>query len=157
MIVLGIDPGISGAFAFFNSGKGELLVVDMPVTIVERNGRTKSEVSPHLVYQIVAGHDINFSVVEKVGAMPGQAASGMFQFGRSVGMIEGVLASLSRPVNYVLPQVWRKAANVRGGKDASRARAMELFPAYSNLFARKKDDGRAEAALIAYYGAAELG
>jgi crossover junction endodeoxyribonuclease RuvC len=68
-------------------------------------------------------------------------------------MIEGVLAALEIPTNYVTPQSWQKAVGARGGKDASRARAAELFPAYAANFTRKKDDGRADAALIAWYGA----
>lgn len=155
MIILGIDPGVSGAFAFFDINNGNLTVVDMPFGIVERNGKTKKEVSPHLLYDIIASREIAFSVIERVGAQPGQAASSMFQFGRSVGMIEGALAALRRPVHYVAPPVWRRVAGVRGGKDGSRARAMEVFPAFAPLFGRKKDDGRAEAALIAYYGALE--
>ena len=85
--------------------------------------------------------------------MPGQGVSSMFQFGRGVGMYEGVLAALQVPITYVTPQAWQKAVSAREGKDAGRARAAELFPAYAQMFARKKDDGRADAALMAYWGA----
>ena len=77
----------------------------------------------------------------------------MFAFGRSRGMVEGVLGGLNIPMSYVTPQAWRKAMQVREGKDGSRLRAMELFPAYADEFRLKKWDGRAEAALIAYCGA----
>jgi crossover junction endodeoxyribonuclease RuvC len=75
----------------------------------------------------------------------------MFNFGRSAGIIEGVVAALQRPYTYVTPAVWTKAVGRAAGKDASRMRAMELLPAKADLFKRAKDDGRADAALIAYW------
>lgn len=153
-MIVGIDPGASGAIAFFDPKSGVLSVHDMPVMEIERSGKTKREINPTLLSNIL--HDdfgINVVWLEKVGAMPGQGVSSMFQFGRGVGMIEGVVAAEGLPLNYVTPQAWQKAVGVRGGKDGSRLRAMELFPKYSDLFRLKKWDGRAEAALIAWYGA----
>jgi crossover junction endodeoxyribonuclease RuvC len=75
----------------------------------------------------------------------------MFNFGRSAGIIEGVVAALEMPNTYVTPQTWTKAVGRAAGKDASRMRAMELFPSQADLFKRAKDDGRADAALIAYW------
>lgn len=156
-LVIGIDPGASGAIAFFDPEAGTLAVEDMPVVEIMRGGKTKREVSPHLVAFLFETRarveKIGGVVLEKVGAMPGQGTSSMFAFGRSVGMIEGVVAGLQLPLTHVTPQAWQKAAGVRDGKDGSRARAVELFPAYASLFARKKDDGRADAALIAWWGA----
>lgn len=153
-MIVGIDPGASGAIAFFDPKAGTLEVHDMPVMEIERGGKTKREISPKLLANILHDdHAHNIVWIEKVGAMPGQGVSSMFQFGRGVGMIEGVIAAEGLPLNYVTPQAWQKAVGVRGGKDGSRLRAVELFPKYANLFARKKDDGRAEAALIAWYGA----
>ena len=153
MTILGIDPGASGGIAFFSMQRGLLSIFDMPTVEVKRGGKNKREVSAAMLNAIIGARDIDAAFVEKVGAMPGQGVSSMFQFGRSVGMIEGVLAALEIPTNYVTPQVWQKAVGARGGKDASRARASELFPAYAANFTRKKDDGRADAALIAWYGA----
>ena len=153
MTILGIDPGASGGLAFFDVERGLLDVFDMPIVSVKRGGKNKREVSAAMLNAIIGARDIDAAFVEKVGAMPGQGVSSMFQFGRSVGIIEGVLAALEIPTNYVTPQVWQKAVGARGGKDASRARAAELFPAYAANFTRKKDDGRADAALIAWYGA----
>lgn len=153
-MIVGIDPGASGAIAFFDPKGGTLEVHDMPVMEIERSGKTKREINPTLLSNILHDdHHHNVVWLEKVGAMPGQGVSSMFQFGRGVGMIEGVVAAEGLPLNYVTPQAWQKAVGVRGGKDGSRLRAIELFPKYANLFARKKDDGRAEAALIAWYGA----
>ena len=72
----------------------------------------------------------------------------MFSFGRSFGVIEGILAAYELPATYVMPQVWTKGIGRRLGKDASRARACELYPAHQQRFARVKDDGRADAVLI---------
>lgn len=152
-VILGIDPGASGGLAFFNIERGLLDVFDMPIVEVKRGNRNKKEVSPQMLQAIIGARRVHAAYLEKVGAMPGQGVSSMFQFGRSVGMIEGVLATLLIPTSYVTPQKWQKEVGARGGKDASRARAAELFPAYAANFQRKKDDGRADAALIAFYGA----
>lgn len=153
MIALGIDPGAGGALAFFDTILGSLVVVDMPVLEVERGGKSKREINPRLIADMVLEHAPKAAMLEKVGAMPGQGVSSMFQFGRGVGMVEGVLAGVGVPTQYVTPQRWQKAVGARKGKDGARLRAIELYPAYSKLFARAKDDGRADAALIAWYAA----
>lgn len=152
-MIIGIDPGASGAIAFFDMAEGELEIVDMPTVDIERGGKAKREISPHLLAKALDEWTPAVAWLEKVGAMPGQGVSSMFQFGRSVGMVEGALAGLSISVNYVTPQRWQKAVGVRGGKDGARLRAIELFPKHAHLFALKKWDGRADAALIAWYGA----
>ena len=91
-------------------------------------------------------------MLEQVGAMPGQGVSSMFAFGRAVGVVEGALGALAVPYSRVPPQEWQRGMRVRGGKDGARERAMALFPARADEFARKKDDGRADASLIAAYG-----
>lgn len=153
MIVLGIDPGLSGALAFYDTTTEVLVVMDMPTVEVTRNGKNKREVSPALVADMVAGKGIEKAFMERVSAMPGQGVSSMFSFGRSAGILEGVLAAYEIPTTLVTPQAWMKAMGVRAGKDGSRERAMQLFPQYSTAFARKKDDGRSDAALIAKFGA----
>ena len=147
MVVWGIDVGINGALTMFDVENGVLDIHDMP--IVERNG--KKVVSGHLVANILrTNHGIVW--IERVGARPGQGVSSMFSFGRSAGIVEGVAVALDMPINLVTPQAWQRKCLVQSGKDASRSRAMEVFPAYSQSFARKSDDGRADSALIAYYG-----
>lgn len=157
-MIIAVDPGAKGAVAFFTPGAGMLEIIDMPVIEITRNGKTKSEISPQLLASVIrprleAATTPVSAIIEKVGAMPGQGVSSMFQFGRGVGMIEGVLATLHLTIHYVTPQQWQKAVGVRGGKDGGRARAVELFPAYASMFGRAKDDGRADAALIAWWGA----
>lgn len=154
MIYLGIDPGLSGALAFFDTSKAHLSIIDMPTVEVERNGKKKRELSPQMMASMIRLCDGDITAVaERVGAMPGQGVSSVFSFGRSLGMVEGVLSGMQIPYTLITPQTWQKAAQVRGGKDGSRQRAAELFPAYAALFARKKDDGRADAACMAWYAA----
>lgn len=147
MIVWGCDPGASGALALFDAGNGVVETWDMPIVEV----RGKKVVSPQLIKNILETHDAPVWI-EQVSARPGQGVTSMFNFGKSYGMVLGVAAGLGYVTNYVTPQTWQKATRTPAGKDGNRARAMELMPAYSQLFARKKDDGRADAALIAYYG-----
>lgn len=156
MRILGIDPGASGALAWFDVLAGDLLIEDMPTVQVKRGNKLKNELQPNMLSNLLLREWATVVVLEKVGAMPGQGVSSMFQFGRSVGMIEGAVASRELRLDYVTPQVWQKALGVRDGKDGSRARAAELFPKYADLFKRKKDSGRADAALIAYWYAQKV-
>jgi crossover junction endodeoxyribonuclease RuvC len=154
MIFIGIDPGLDGAIAFFNIDYAGFSVTDMPTVEVLRSGKKKREVNAQMLSSVISsiGPDA-VAVMERVNAMPGQGVTSVFSFGRSSGIVEGVLAGLQIPLTIVTPQAWQKAASVRGGKDGARQRATELFPAYAGLFARKKDDGRADAACMAWYAA----
>ncbi len=155
-MILAVDPGASGALAFFNPTAGTLDIVDMPTVEVKRGAKNKTEISPQMLAVLIRDRYPSIAVLERVGAMPGQGTASMFQFGRGVGMMEGVLAALFIPTEYVTPQAWQKAVGSREGKDGNRQRAAELFPAYANLFARKKDDGRADAALMAWWKATRV-
>ena len=148
--VIGIDPGISGAIAVFEDGK-LVNVIDMPTLEVDSGKTKKRHISAVSLCNYLTVFSNAHVVIEKVGAMPGQGVSSMFNFGRSAGIIEGVVAALQRPYTYVTPAAWTKAVGRAAGKDASRMRAMELFPNRAELFKRAKDDGRADAALIAYW------
>jgi crossover junction endodeoxyribonuclease RuvC len=151
MKILAIDPGVKGALAILVTDTNSLTIHDMPVFGVERNGKAKTEVNVNQLARLVATTIPDIAIVEKVGARPGQGVSSMFQFGRTVGMIEGVLAAANVPVVYVTPQEWKRVLKISAFKDESRRLATQTFPAYSDLFARAKDDGRAEAALIAHW------
>jgi len=150
-MILAIDPGAKGALAFFDVRACTLEVLDIPTVQVKRGQKLKLEISPQMAAAIISARKPMVAVMEKTGAMPGQGVSSMYQFGRSVGMLEGILAALQIPVSYVSPQVWQKDVGARDGKDGNRARAAELYPAYAGEFARKKDDGRADAALMAWW------
>ena len=156
MIVVGIDPGLSGAVAFYDTVEGAVEIVDMPTVELSRNGKNKREVSAVLLSGILTKHKVDAAFLERVNAMAGQGVTSVFSFGRSSGIVEGILAAYDIPTTLVTPQAWQKAVGQRAGKDGSRERAMQLFPAQAELFQRKKDDGRSDAALIAYYGAKML-
>jgi len=158
MVILGIDPGATGALAFYDPACGLLTILDMPTVEIKRGKRMVKHVDAGLVADTVSImlDKPTVAFIEKVGAMPGQGVSSMFAFGRAVGVVEGALAGLNVPMTFVPPTVWVRQLGVVGGKDGSRKRAIELFPKYAKLFARVKDDGRADAALIARYGAAHL-
>ena len=152
MTHIGIDPGLSGAIAVLTDDS--LQIHDMPVMTVDRNGKAKRQVSANELAELLnlyAGKDCHV-YVERVSAMAGQGVTSVFSFGRSFGMIEGILAALKMPVTFVAPATWVKGVGRGPGKDASRSRAMELFPEYQHMFKRVKDDGRADAALIAHWG-----
>lgn len=152
MIVVGIDPGLSGAVAFYDTVEGTIEIADMPTVELSRNGKTKREVSAVLLSNVLTRHKVDAAFLERVNAMAGQGVTSVFSFGRSSGIVEGILAAYDIPTTLVTPHAWQKAVGQRAGKDGSRERAMQLFPAQADLFQRKKDDGRSDAALIAYYG-----
>jgi crossover junction endodeoxyribonuclease RuvC len=146
--IVGIDPGASGALAL--TEKGEILsIVDMPVVVLRRGKTDKREVDGGLVAEWMGFHEPDVVVIERVGGMTGQSASAAFNFGRACGVVEGVARALRLRVEFVSPVTWRNGLKVNPGKDGSRAMAMNLWPAKADLFKRVKDDGRAEAALIA--------
>lgn len=150
--VIGIDPGISGAISVFSRFPSTLHdVIDMPTLEVDSGKTKKRHISAAGLRDILVCYPEAHVIIEKVGAMPGQGVTSMFNFGRSAGIIEGVVAALCNPHTYVTPATWTKAVGRAAGKDASRMRAMELFPDKAELFKRAKDDGRADAALIAYW------
>ena len=147
MIVIGIDPGLTGAIAVFH--QGDILAIhDMP--IAPRGSR--NAVTAAALTVILREWDDSPAFVELVHSMPRQGVASAFNFGHGCGVIDGVLAALYIPTTLVTPQKWKKAMGVSADKDQARGRAMQLFPRQAVMFARKKDDGRAEAALIALYG-----
>ena len=147
MIVMAIDPGLSGAIAVFIDDVLSA-VIDTPTHELTRNGKTKRQISASGLAAIFRDYKPDHVVVEKVSAMPGQGVTSMFSFGRSFGLIEGIVGAFEIPATYVMPSVWTKGIGRGQGKDASRARACELYPVWEKSFARVKDDGRADAVLI---------
>jgi len=148
---LGIDPGINGAIAVLD-GEDIKAIYDMPVVETKSGKTMKRSVSPAMLADIIRQYPGAPVTVERVAAMPGQGVASMFNFGKSAGIVEGVCAGLGNPVTLVTPQAWQKRAGRKDGKDGSRARAAELFPLHAKQFAMVKDDGRAEAVLIAKFG-----
>jgi crossover junction endodeoxyribonuclease RuvC len=138
-------------------------VIDMPAPKVKKAGTKKqfSRVDAPLLAAALRKipHPIQHAVLERVSSRPGEGVSSVFAFGRAAGICEGVLAGLDLPVQLVVPQVWRRAmvpATLDNTKKSSRAAAARLLPKHAHLFKRVKDDGRADAALMALYGALHL-
>ncbi len=146
-MLIGIDPGISGAIAFLNGDALE--IIDTPV--LKTNGKSSVD-SYQLARLIDAAGTIDHAFIEQVGARPGQGVTSMFSFGKTYGTIIGILAANFIPMTFVTPGSWKKTLRVPSDKDAARSRASELMPQHSHLWPLKKHDGRAEAALLAYWG-----
>lgn len=154
MTILGIDIGASGALALVTP-EGDLMNVwDMPTLADGPKGRRA--VNAALVAEIIFKSHARAAIVEHVGARPGEGAVGAFAFGRARGVLEGALAAAGVPVTFITPPTWKRLVGLptgkEGAKDAARSLAISRWPNHAGLFARVKDDGRAEAALIALAG-----
>jgi crossover junction endodeoxyribonuclease RuvC len=161
MLIIGIDPGLAGAIAFHHTEGGGLTVEDLPTFRVTRGGKDKRDLNAAGLAQMIEfaiqGKQVK-AYVEQVGSMPGQGVSSVFAFGKTFGTILGVLAANYIETELVAPATWKRVMGIKSGsgKDVSRQRATQAFPNKAGLFARVKDDGRAEAALIALYGARQI-
>jgi hypothetical protein len=153
MTIIGVDIGAAGAVALLSVAGDLIEVVDMPVLADGPKGRPA--VNAPLLAQIIQRWRPDRAWIEFVGARPGEGPTGAFAFGRSRGVI-GVLGAYSVPAAHIAPASWKRAVGIPpgrdGAKDAARGEAIRRWPAKADLFARVKDDGRAEAALIAIAG-----
>ena len=155
MLIIGIDPGISGSICFFQDGK-ILDVIEMP-TMTEGK-KNKKQVNGSQIYNEICKitKDIEKQeirvVIEQVSAMPGQGVTSMFNFGQSFGILKGISSAMQLPVYFVRPAKWKKYFNLLNSeKDASRTRAIEIFPYFSSQLSKKKDSNKADAILIASF------
>ena len=155
MLIIGIDPGISGSICFFEDGK-ILDVVEMP-TMTEGK-KNKKQVNGSQIYNEISNRikqrdkkEIKV-IIEQVSAMPGQGVTSMFNFGQSYGILKGICSAMRLPMYFVRPAKWKKYFNlINSEKDASRTRAIEIFPYFSSELSRKKDSNKADAILIASF------
>ena len=155
MLIIGIDPGISGSICFFKDGK-ILDVIEMP-TMTEGK-KNKKQVNGSQIYNEILKRvnkletsDIRV-IVEQVSAMPGQGVTSMFNFGQSFGILKGICSAMQLPIYFVRPAKWKKYFNlINSEKDASRTRAIEIFPYFSSQLSKKKDANKADAILIASF------
>jgi len=155
MLVIGIDPGISGSICFFQDGK-IIDVVEMP-TMTEGK-KNKKQVNGSQIFNEISERikkldkkDIKV-IIEQVSAMPGQGVTSMFNFGQSFGILKGICSAMQLPMYFVRPAKWKKYFNlINSEKDASRTRAIEIFPYFSGQLSRKKDSNKADAILIASF------
>ena len=155
MLIIGIDPGISGSICFLKDGKIDD-VVEMP-TMAEGK-KNKRQVNGSQIYNEIfkriksnENQDIRV-VIEQVSAMPGQGVTSMFNFGQSFGILKGLCSAMQLPMYFVRPAKWKKYFNlINSEKDASRTRAIEIYPYFSAQLSKKKDSNKADAILIASF------
>ena len=155
MLIIGIDPGISGSICFFKDGR-ILDVVEMP-TMAEGK-KNKRQVNGSQIYNEISKRIIKIEkqdirvVIEQVSAMPGQGVTSMFNFGQSFGILKGICSAMKLPMYFVRPAKWKKYFGlINSEKDASRTRAIEMFPYFSSQLSKKKDSNKADAILIASF------
>ena len=151
MTVIGIDIGVAGAVAELTAA-GELIAVeDMPVL---RDGpKNRAAINAPLLAEIIFKSHAGQAFVEHVAARPGEGAVGAFAFGRARGIIEGVCGAAGVPVTFLTPPCWKRIVGISGAdKDRSRGEAIRRWPDKAALFARVKDNGRSDAALIGVAG-----
>lgn len=152
-LIIGIDPGVTGAVALL---RGEDLdILDMPVLARTKRKEVDAVELARLI-DAAAFKQQTVAWVEAVNAMPHDGKVGAFGFGRTVGVLHGILAAYFIALHQVRPNAWKRAMRVPAGKDGARARASELLPRYARLWCRAKDHNRAEAALIALYGQRQM-
>ena len=155
MLIIGIDPGITGAICFFENGK-IIDVVEMP-NMPEGKKNKKQVNGAQIFYEIslriknIKKENIKV-IIEQVSAMPGQGVTSMFNFGQSFGILKGICSAMQLPMYFVRPAKWKKYFNlINSEKDASRTKAIEVFPYFSSQLSRKKDSNKADAILISSF------
>ena len=155
MLIIGIDPGISGSICFFEDGK-IIDVIEMPT--MTDGKKNKRQVNGSQIYNEISKR-INKTekqnirvIIEQVSAMPGQGVTSMFNFGQSFGILKGICSAMQLPMYFIRPTKWKKYFSlINSEKDASRTKAIEMFPSFSSQLSKKKDSNKADAILIASF------
>jgi len=153
MRVIGIDPGLSGAIAVLD-GKKVLGLFDMPVMSEGKKNKRQlnSAQLVNIIKEFMNNKEDIAVIVEQVNAMPGQGVTSMFNFGQTFGAIKGVCAALKLPIFFVRPSKWKKYFElINSSKDASRTKAIEMYPSLSGQLSKKKDVNKSDAILIARF------
>ena len=155
MLIIGIDPGMSGSICFLEDGIIKD-VLEMPTMTEGKKNKKQvngSQIFNEISFRIKTYEKKNIKVViEQVSAMPGQGVTSMFNFGQSFGILKGICSAMQLPIYFVRPAKWKKYFNlINSEKDASRTRAIEIFPYFSSNLSKKKDSNKADAILLASY------
>ena len=153
MKIIGIDPGLSGGIAILEDNIIKVLF-DMPV--MSDGKKNKRQLNSALLVRLIKDNikdtEDTVMVVEQVNAMPGQGVTSMFNFGQTFGAIKGICAALGLPIFLVRPAKWKKHFElINSSKDASRTKAIEMYPSISEQLSKKKDVNKSDAILIARY------
>ena len=135
MLIIGIDPGISGSICFFEDGK-IIDVIEMPtMTDGKKNKRqvNGSQIYNEILKRINKIEKQNIRVIiEQVSAMPGQGVTSMFNFGQSFGILKGICSAMQLPMYFIRPAKWKKYFSlINSEKDASRTKVIEMYPSFS--------------------------
>lgn len=150
MIVAGIDPGKTGAMVILFPDNS---VIVCRVPLMKLRGKEVPAWSDWWAQWGTAGVDVDKTIIEHVAARPTQGVTSMFNFGVAYGFAQCIAVSFGAPIHYTTPSVWKgKLRLLNSDKNASREMARRLMPKISKDVERVKDDGVAEAALLAYYG-----
>lgn len=156
MRILGVDPGRNGALALLTDQGRTLRVVDLPVLVVKRGNGTKGELDAFALHDLLSEMAPDVCYFEKVAGQRGDGVSAAFNFGEITGACKMACILTGARFIPVTPPAWKRAMKLIGAaKDDSRAKAMQLWPENASDFRRQKDDGRADAALIAEHGRLE--
>jgi hypothetical protein len=147
-VILGVDPGVTGGIAFLYAGSGRIEALDIPTA--------GGEVDVDTLVRAVRAAAPSLAIIERASAMPKQGVSSTFKYGVAYGALRTIVALCEIPYHLVTPRKWKGHFGLDSDKEKSRALAIRLWPG-CGLFSRKKDHGRAEAALIARYGAEVYG
>tara|TARA_Y100000741_G_C18183017_1_gene530157 strand:+ start:38 stop:532 length:495 start_codon:yes stop_codon:yes gene_type:complete len=155
MLIIGIDPGISGSICFFEDGK-IVDIIEMPN--MAEGKKNKRQVNGSQIYNEIYSRIKNLNkqeikvVIEQVSAMPGQGVTSMFNFGQSFGVLKGICSAMQLPMYFVRPAKWKKYFNlINSEKDASRTKAIQIFPYISSQLSKKKDSNKADAILLSSF------
>ena len=153
MKIIGIDPGLNGAIAVMENNKVKE-IFDVPVMPEGKKNKRQLNNAQlvKLLKDIISKDEEITVVVENVSAMPGQGVTSMFNFGQTFGAIKGICAALGLPIFFVRPAKWKKHFDlINSSKDASRTKAIEMYPSISDQLSRKKDVNKSDAILIARF------
>ena len=151
--ILGVDPGLSGALAIIDPLANSIIdVTDTPVVPSGIGNRKMINVQELTFHLDRFSNDILFSVIEEVHSTPNDGPVGAFSFGKSFGIVIGIVGAFRIPIFFTPPSVWKNCMGLSTNKGDSRKLAGDKYPKSRFLFERKKDDGRAESVLIADFG-----
>ena len=155
MLIIGMDPGISGAICFFENGEVKE-IIDMPN--MADGKKNKRQINGPQIYNEISSRIKNTPkkeivvVIEQVSAMPGQGVTSMFNFGQSFGVLKGICSAMQLSMYFIRPVKWKKYFGlIKTEKDASRTKVIEIFPYISSQLSRKKDSNKADAILISSF------
>ncbi len=153
MKIIGIDPGLSGAIAILENN---IVLNIFEIPVMSEGKKNKRQLNSALLVNLLKENINNDEevvvVVEQVNAMPGQGVTSMFNFGQTFGAIKGICAALELPIYFVRPSKWKKHFElINSSKDASRTKAIEMYPKLSNQLSKKKDVNKSDAILIARF------